>query len=59
MWSGVTDACVLAVLFSLFDYGIAARVIPTLCWSARRGCEREAIAIMRRQFGELMVAARA
>ncbi|HVU35936.1 MAG TPA: isochorismatase family protein [Opitutaceae bacterium] len=28
-----TDACVLAVMFSLFDAGIDCRAKPTLCWS--------------------------
>lgn len=43
-----TDACVLAVLFSLFDAGIRARVEPSLCEGK---LTRQALAIMTRQFG--------
>jgi len=42
-----TDACVLAVLFSLFDAGIRARVETTLC---NGKLNDQAFAIMTRQF---------
>lgn len=45
-----TDACVLAVAFTLFDAGIDCRVEPDLCWSAN-GLHHEAISILRKQIG--------
>lgn len=44
-----TDACVLGVMFSLFDAGIACRVKKDLCWSSS-GLHREAMAIIEEQF---------
>jgi nicotinamidase-related amidase len=44
-----TDACVLAVMFSLFDAGIECRVKPKLCWSST-GRHRDALKIIRTQF---------
>ena len=44
-----TDACVLAVMFSLFDGGIPCSVIPHLCWSSS-GLHAEAVRIMDSQF---------
>ena len=44
-----TDACVLAVMFSLFDAGIDCEVNENLCWSST-GLHREALRIMRKQF---------
>ncbi len=44
-----TDACVLAIVFSLFDHGIVCEVDPSLCWSSGR-LQREALAIIREQF---------
>lgn len=45
-----TDACVLGVMFSLFDAGIECSVDPSLCWSAA-GLHDEALSIMEHQFG--------
>lgn len=44
-----TDACVLAVMFSLFDGGIDCRAIPDLCFSTS-GLQGEAIKIIEHQF---------
>jgi nicotinamidase-related amidase len=44
-----TDACVLGVMFSLFDAGIDCEVKENLCWSSS-GLHREAIRILRKQF---------
>lgn len=46
-----TDACVLGVLFSLFDAGVDCRAVPGLCWSST-GLHREALKIISRQFPE-------
>ncbi len=45
-----TDACVLGVLFSLFDGGIDCSVEPELCWSCS-GLHNEALKIISEQFG--------
>lgn len=44
-----TDACVLGVMFSLFDAGIECQVKQGLCWSSS-GLQREAMAIIEEQF---------
>ncbi len=44
-----TDACVLGVMFSLFDAGIACRARPDLCWSSS-GLHGEAMKIIQEQF---------
>ena len=44
-----TDACVLGVMFSLFDAGIECRVKSDLCWSSS-GLHREGMAIIEAQF---------
>jgi nicotinamidase-related amidase len=44
-----TDACVLAVMFSLFDAGIDCRIKKELCWSST-GLHREALKIIAKQF---------
>lgn len=44
-----TDACVLGVMFSLFDAGIECHVKKELCWSSS-GLQREAMAIIEEQF---------
>lgn len=44
-----TDACVLAVAFSLFDRGVDCEVDPTLCWSSS-GLHEAALQIIREQF---------
>jgi len=44
-----TDACVLGVMFSLFDHGIVPRLKENLCWSTN-GLQREALKILRAQF---------
>jgi len=44
-----TDACVLGVMFSLFDAGIDCRVLPGFCWSSS-GLDEEAMRIMNSQF---------
>ena len=44
-----TDACVLGVMFSLFDAGIPCRVKPDLCWSST-GLHREGLKIIATQF---------
>jgi nicotinamidase-related amidase len=45
-----TDACVLAVMFSLWDNGIDCHIIPDLCWSSA-GLHKEAVKIAEQQFG--------
>lgn len=45
-----TDACVLGVVFTLFDAGIDCEVDPKLCWSST-GLHDEALTIVREQFG--------
>lgn len=45
-----TDACVLGVMFSLFDAGILPKVRPNLCWSSQE-LDYEALRIMQTQFG--------
>jgi nicotinamidase-related amidase len=45
-----TDACVLGVVFTLFDAGIDCEVDPGLCWSST-GLQHEALTIVREQFG--------
>lgn len=45
-----TDACVLGVVFSLFDAGIDCEVDPELCWSST-GLHDAALRIIREQFG--------
>lgn len=44
-----TDACVLGVMFSLFDAGIECRVREDMCWSSA-GLHREAMKIIEEQF---------
>jgi nicotinamidase-related amidase len=44
-----TDACVLGVMFSLFDAGIDCRAKPDLCWSSN-GLQREGMKIIETQF---------
>ncbi len=44
-----TDACVLGVLFSLFDGGIDCTVKRQLCWSSN-GLHQEAMKIIAKQF---------
>jgi nicotinamidase-related amidase len=44
-----TDACVLGVMFSLFDAGIECRVKKDMCWSSS-GLHREAMEIIEEQF---------
>ena len=45
-----TDACVLGVVFTLFDAGIDCEVDPDLCWSST-GLQDAALTIVREQFG--------
>jgi nicotinamidase-related amidase len=46
-----TDACVLGVMFSLFDAGIECRVKKDLCWSSSgRRLHRAGIAVIEQQF---------
>ena len=46
-----TDACVLGVMFSLFDAGIECRVKPDLCWSTSGAAlHRAAMKIIETQF---------
>jgi len=47
---GDTDACVLGVVFSLFDAGIDCSVDPALCWSSAN-LHTEAMKIIAQQFG--------
>jgi nicotinamidase-related amidase len=44
-----TDACVLAVMFSLFDGGIECHLKEDMCWSSS-GLHKPAVAIIREQF---------
>lgn len=44
-----TDACVLGVMFSLFDAGIECRVRKDMCWSST-GLHRQAMRIIEEQF---------
>lgn len=44
-----TDACVLGVMFSLFDAGIICHLKQSMCWSSS-GLHRPACAIIREQF---------
>lgn len=44
-----TDACVLAVMFSLFDAGIECHLKEEMCWSSS-GLHKPAVAIIREQF---------
>jgi nicotinamidase-related amidase len=44
-----TDACVLGVMFSLFDAGIVPRLKEDLCWSSA-GLHKQALKILREQF---------
>ncbi len=44
-----TDACVLGVMFSLFDAGMECRVAKDMCWSSS-DLQREAMAIIEEQF---------
>jgi len=46
-----TDACVLGVLFSLFDAGIRCHLKETMCWSSS-GLHQPALKIIRSQFRE-------
>lgn len=46
-----TDACVLGVMFSLFDAGIECRVRTDLCWSSSgRRLHRAAMTVIEQQF---------
>jgi nicotinamidase-related amidase len=45
-----TDACVLGVVFTLFDEGIDCEVDRELCWSST-GLHDAALKIVREQFG--------
>lgn len=44
-----TDACVLGVMFSLFDNGIPCRVKKDLCWSST-GLHKEGLKVIEMQF---------
>lgn len=44
-----TDACVLGVMFSLFDAGIICHLKEDMCWSSS-GLHRPALRIIREQF---------
>ncbi|MDB6095453.1 MAG: hypothetical protein JWM32_3015 [Verrucomicrobia bacterium] len=44
-----TDACVMGVMFSLFDAGIECHLKEDLCWSSS-GLHRSAMKIVRHQF---------
>jgi len=46
-----TDACVLGVMFSLFDAQIECHLKENMCWSSS-GLHRPALAIIREQFPE-------
>ncbi len=46
-----TDACVLGVMFSLFDAGIRCHLKEDMCWSSS-GLHKPALKIMREQFPE-------
>ena len=46
-----TDACVLGVMFSLFDAGIECRVKENLCWSSSgKRLHRAGMTIIEQQF---------
>jgi nicotinamidase-related amidase len=46
-----TDACVLGVMFSLFDADIGCRVKPELCWSSSGlSMHRAGMAVLAQQF---------
>lgn len=45
-----TDACVLGVVFSLFDAGVDCEVDRELCWSST-GLHEAALKIVQEQFG--------
>jgi nicotinamidase-related amidase len=47
-----TDACVLGVMFSLFDAGIRCYLKEAHCWSSS-GLHKPALAIIREQFPEI------
>jgi nicotinamidase-related amidase len=47
-----TDACVLGVMFSLFDSGIECHLKENMCWSSS-GLHRAAVQIARAQFREV------
>ncbi|HWA28767.1 MAG TPA: isochorismatase family cysteine hydrolase [Lacunisphaera sp.] len=47
-----TDACVLGVMFSLFDHGIECHLKESMCWSSS-GLHRAACQIIRAQFREV------
>lgn len=47
-----TDACVLGVMFSLFDAGISCRLKARHCWSSS-GLHRTGLRIIRQQFPKL------
>jgi len=47
-----TDACVLGVMFTLFDAGIDCEVKPELCWSST-GLHRQALKVIATQFPPL------
>ncbi len=47
-----TDACVLGVMFSLFDNGIECHLKEKMCWSSS-GLHRPALQIVRAQFREI------
>lgn len=44
-----TDACVIAVMFSLFDAGLECHLKEDMCWSSS-GLHKAAVAIIRQQF---------
>jgi len=46
-----TDACVLGVMFTLFDSGIECHLKESMCWSSS-GLNRAAMKIARAQFPE-------
>ncbi len=46
-----TDACVLGVMFSLFDSGIECHLKESMCWSSS-GLHKAALEIVRQQFRE-------
>lgn len=46
-----TDACVLGVMFSLFDAGIECHLKENKCWSSS-GLHQAALKIIRQQFPE-------
>jgi len=46
-----TDACVLGVMFSLFDSGIECHLKEAMCWSSS-GLHHAALKIIREQFPE-------